>query len=77
MEAARASIAGRKLYDQLFMAVKSDRKTQSKQLDPQLLLAFQARRRREYQAKHNANEDARPKAKVAYRRMNELGEDAD
>ena len=71
------SIEGRKKYDELFMAVKTDRKTHSKQFNPQLLLSFQARRRREHQAKHNAKEDARPKAKAAYHRMNELAEDSD
>ena len=59
------------------MAVKSDRKKHSKQFNPQLLLSFQARRRREHQAKHNAKEDARPKAKAAYHRMNELAADSD
>jgi hypothetical protein len=39
---------------------------------------FQARRRRKQLAKHNAKDDARPKAKVAYHRMNELeDEDSD
>ena len=59
------------------MAVKTDRKTHSKQFNPQLLFSFQARRRREHQAKHNAKEDARPKAKAAYHCMNELAEDSD
>ena len=36
---------------------------------------FQARRRREQHAKHNARDDARPRAKVAYHRMNELEDD--
>ena len=37
---------------------------------------FQARRRREQLAKkHNAKDDARPRAKVAYHRMNELEDD--
>ena len=36
---------------------------------------FKARRRREQQAKHNAKDDARPSAKVAYHRMNELLEE--
>ena len=71
------SIEGRKKYDELFMAVKTDRKKHSKQVNPQLLLSFQARRRREHQAKHNAKDDARPKAKAAYHRMNELAADLD
>ncbi len=33
---------------------------------------FQARCRRKQLAKHNAKDDARPRAKVAYHRMNEL-----
>ncbi len=33
---------------------------------------FQARRRCKQLAKHNAKDDARPRAKVAYHRMNEL-----
>jgi hypothetical protein len=37
---------------------------------------FQARRRREQLAKHNAKDDARPRAKAAYHCMNEL-EDKD
>jgi hypothetical protein len=37
---------------------------------------FQARRHREQLAKHNAMDDARPRAKVAYHCMNEL-EDKD
>ena len=44
------------------MAVKAD------QFNPQLLL-FQAHRRREQLAKHNAKDDARPKAKAAYHLM--------
>ena len=59
------------------MAVKTNRKKHSKQFNPQLLLSFQARRRREHQAKHNAKEDARPKAKAAYHCMNELAADLD
>ena len=59
------------------MAVKTDRKKHSKQFNPQLLLSFQARRRREHQAKHNAKDDARPKAKAAYHCMNELAADSD
>jgi hypothetical protein len=60
------------------MAVKNDRKKHAKQFNPQLLLFYQARRRREQQAKHNANNDARPKPKAAYHRMNELvAEDSD
>ena len=59
------------------MAVKTDRKKHSKQFNPQLLLFFQARRRREHQAKHNAKDDARPKAKAAYHCMNELAADSD
>ena len=59
----------------LFMAVKTDRKQKAKQFNPQLLLFFQARRRREQLAKHNAKDDARPKAKVAYHCMNELEDD--
>jgi hypothetical protein len=69
------SIEGRKKYDELFMAVKADRKQNAKQFNPQLLLFFQARRRREQLAKHNAKDDARPRAKVAYHRMNELEDD--
>jgi len=57
------------------MAVKADRKQNAKQFNPQLLLFFQARRRREQLAKHNAKDDARPRAKVAYHRMNELEDD--
>ena len=72
------SIEGRKKYDELFMAVKTNRKKHSKQFNPQLLLSFQARRRHEHQAKHNAKDDARPKAKAAYHCMNELAaEDSD
>lgn len=71
------SIEGRKKYDELFMAVKADRKQNAKQFNPQLLLFYQARRRRELQAKHNAKDDARPKAKAAYHRINELEEDSD
>ena len=71
------SIEGRKKYDELFMAVKTNRKKHSKQFNPQLLPFFQARRHREHQAKHNAKDDARPKAKTAYHRMNELAEDLD
>jgi len=72
------SIEGRKKYDELFMAVKADRKQNAKQFNPQLLLFFQARRRREQLPKHNAKDDARPRAKVAYHRMNELeDEDSD
>jgi hypothetical protein len=65
----------RKKYDELFMAVKADRKQNAKQFNPQLLLFFQARRRREQLAKHNAKDDARPKAKLAYHCMNELEDD--
>ena len=71
------SIEGRKKYDELFMAVKADRKQNAKQFNPQLLLFYQARHRRELQAKHNAKDDARPKAKAAYHRINELEEDSD
>lgn len=59
------------------MSVKADRKKHAKQFNPQLLLFYQARRRREQQAKHNANDNARPKPKAAYHRMNELAEDSD
>ena len=59
------------------MAVKADRKQNAKQFNPQLLLFYQARRRRELQAKHNAKDDARPKVKAAYHRINELEEDSD
>ena len=59
------------------MAVKTDRKKHSKQFNPQLLLFFQAWRCREHQAKHNAKDNARHKAKAAYHRMNELAEDSD
>jgi hypothetical protein len=34
------SIEGRKKYDELFMAVKADRKQNAKQFNPQLLLFF-------------------------------------
>jgi hypothetical protein len=71
------SIEGRQKYDELFMAVKNDRKKNAKQFNPQLLLFYQARRRREQQAKHNAKDDARPKPKATYHRMNELAEDSD
>ena len=71
------SIEGRQKYDELFMAVKTDRKKHAKEFNPQLLLFYQARRRREQQAKHNAKDDARPKPKAAYHRMNELAEDSD
>jgi hypothetical protein len=57
------------------MAVKADRKQNATQFNPQLLLFFQVCRRREQLAKHNAKDDARPRAKVAYHRMNELEDD--
>ena len=38
---------------------------------------YQARRRRKLQAKHNAKDDSRPKAKAAFHRINELEEDSD
>ncbi len=69
------SIEGRKKYDELLMAVKADRKQNAKQFNPQLLPFFQARRRCEQLAKHNAKDDARPKAKVAYHCMNQLEDD--
>ena len=59
------------------MAVKADRKKNAKQFNPQLLVFYQARRRRELQAKHNAKDDSRPKAKAAYHRWNELEEGSD
>jgi hypothetical protein len=34
------SIEGRKKYDELFVAVKADRKQNAKQFNPQLLLSF-------------------------------------
>jgi hypothetical protein len=46
------------------MAVKADRKQNTKHFNPQLLL-FQAWHRREQQAKCNAKDDARTKAKAA------------
>ncbi len=68
------SIEGCEKYDELFMAVKADRKQNAKQFNPQLRL-FQACRRRKQLAKHNAKDDARPRAKVAFHRMNELEDD--
>jgi hypothetical protein len=56
----------------LWQPVKADRKQNAKQFNPQLLLFIQARRRRKQLAKHNAKDDARPKAEVAYHCMNEL-----
>ncbi len=69
------SIEGREKYDKLFMAVKADRKQNAKQFNPQLLLFCQARCRCKQLAKHNAKDDPRPRAKVAYHRMNELEDD--
>ena len=58
------------------MAVKADRKQNATQFNPQLLLFFQVCRRREQLAKHNAKDDARPRAKAAYHCMNELEDKA-
>ena len=44
---------------------------------PNNSIRSQARRCREHQAKHNAKDDARPKAKAAYHCMYELAEDSD
>jgi len=59
------------------MAVKADRKKNAKQFYRKLLLVYQARRRHELKAKHNAKDDSRPKAKAAYHRWNELEEGSD
>ena len=72
------SEAGRKWYDDLFLAVKADRKKHAKTFNPQLLLFFQARRRREQHAKTNAhNESMSTNLKRAYHRMDELADDSD
>ena len=57
------------------MAVMADRKQNAKEFNPQLLF-FQAHHGRKQLAKHNAKDDARPRAKAAYHCMNEL-EDKD
>ena len=60
----------------MFIAVKADRKQNAKQFNPQHLL-FRACCCCKQLAKHNAKDDARPKAKAAYHRINELKEDLD
>ena len=71
------SIEGCKKYNELFMAVNADRKKNAKQFNPQLLLFYQAQRRRKLQAKHNAKDNSRPKAKAAYHCVNELEGESD
>lgn len=71
------SIEGREKYDELFLAVKADRKKHAKTFNPQLLLFYQARRRREQQAKTRAMDETKPSAKPGYHRMDELAEDTD
>ncbi len=63
---------GRKKYDKWFLAVKADRKKHAKTFNPQLLLFYQARRRREQQARTRAMDKTRPSAKPGYHRMDEL-----
>jgi hypothetical protein len=58
----------------LWQSRLTENKTQSSSIHSSFF--FQARRRREQLAKkHNAKDDARPRAKVAYHRMNELEDD--
>ena len=65
------SIEGRKNMTNCLWQSRLTEKN-GKQFNPQLLLLFQARRRREQLAKQNAKDGACPRAKVAYHRMNEL-----
>lgn len=73
------SVDGRKRYDALFLAVKADRKKHGKTFNPQLLLFYNARRRREQQAKKSAQLDVATQSslKRAYYRMDELADDSD
>ena len=71
------SIGGRKKYDELFLAVKADRKKRAKTFNPHLLLFYQARRCCEQQAKTRAMDETRPSATPGYHRMDELAGDTD
>jgi len=63
-------------YDELFIAVKADRKQNAKQFNPELLL-FKSLLPLQTTCKNNAKDDARPKAKAVYHCMNELEDNSD
>jgi hypothetical protein len=70
------SIEGRKnMMNCLWQSRLTESKTPSSLIHSSFF--FQARRRRKQLAKHNAKDDARPKAKAVYHCMNELEDNSD